>query len=244
MMGRTLAIPIYKALLCFVIEESIAILEKKFKKLKISFKDELNQNKIGEEKVVEELKKLKACKRGYYCQFQDGYLNELCQAADNSELIGMLNFSMDYLSYHLLDRLAETFNLECLKIQMEMYKSLLSIFLENTLLGMFCTVNCKKKRLRLPEFEEVVTTFEPPGSEEVTLDKVVTQFRREYCAYYELNEFSMIFAYGNPPCITWFVPKSVTKMLKEFPKKLLKRYFVTKLEVEGSFYSVEYKVSV
>ena len=121
-------------------------------------------------------------------------MNELRQAADNSELIGMLSFSMDYLSYHLLDHLAERFNLECFKIQIEMYKSVLSAFLENTLLGMFCTVNCKKNKLRLfPEFQEVVTTFEPPSSEEVKLDKVVTQFRRKYCAYYELNEFSMIF---------------------------------------------------
>ena len=222
--------------------------ETEFIRLKSVFKDGRN---IQTHAVIEVLAGLSACNG---CnQFDEGYLNALRQATDHSELIGKLDFSMNFLSYHLLEYLAGRFKLETLQVQIKTYKSELPIFLEGTLLSEFC-MNLKTKKLRLcPAFEEVIIRFSL--AETVKLETVVGQFQRDYCAHYKLKGFAMIFAHGllrhgSPPEIemTWFVPASVTNMLKDnnqLPKDTLKMYYTKKLTVAGEcVYRVTYRVSV
>ena len=206
---------------------------------------ELDKANTSTQDVVNALETLSACTEDQ-CKcayFQESYLKELRQAVDNSELIAKLSFSMDYLSYHLMDHLAQRFALKMLQEQIQTYKGNIIDFCESMVLNMFCEIQNTKKLRLSPQFEEVVVKFALPGLRDVRLHRVLRQFRRDYCKNYKLKRFAMIFAHAKPPSVTWFVPKSVVEKLSVNRPHFLESYHIIKLKVaRKTVYDSAYQV--
>ena len=160
--------------------------------MKLECRDGLEKRKIPVKKVVNALTNLPADDVDDHKQILQSQLSVYYQANDQAELIGQLSFSMNYLSYHLLEYLAKEFHLKEVSVQMEVYKSDLQQFRMKTPLTLFCQT-LKRKRIRLsPEFQEIVAEFDWP--ENVTLEDV-EQFRQEYASHYNLQECAMMIAH-------------------------------------------------
>ena len=99
-------------------------------------------------------------------QFLDSFLSVLYQAADQVELFGTLNTHLNYLSYDLLDHLANEFDLG-IKSDMGKYKEDIQKFREKTPLKLFCETQTKR-HIKLSS--EVVAVFNWPN--DVTLEVV------------------------------------------------------------------------
>ena len=190
------------------------------------------EKKIAVKRVAETLTSLPADDVDEHKQFL-GLVKVIHQALDHSELFGTMNFYWDYLSYQLLDHLIKEFNLAEVKGEMEAYKGDLLQFREETPLTLFCQTQ-KKRRINPPqEFQRVVAEFDWP--DEVTLE-TVEQFRQEYACFYHLRECAMMVARIRPECfiVTWFIPGSIVdKLRSKVPRAILKKYFVTELEIAG-----------
>ena len=219
--------------LALEIREEIGQLERRFNEMKLECRDGLEKRKIPVKKVVDALTNLPADDVDEHKQILQSQLSVYYQANDQAELIGQMSFSMNYLSYHLLEYLAKEFCLKEVSVQMEDYKSDLQQFRMKTPLTLFCQTQ-KTKRIKLsPEFQEMVAEFDWP--DDVTLE-VVEQFRQKYASHYNLRECAMMIAQVRPGSfiITWFIPQSVVEKLKtKVPRAILKNYSVTRLEIAG-----------
>jgi hypothetical protein len=166
--------------------------------------------------------------------FSDDQMDVLEKADNQSMLIGQLDYNMDYLSYHLLDSIVDTFGLKEVKAQMANYKSEIIQFRMKTPLALFCRTQ-KRKRIRLsPGFEEVVAKFD--YTTDMTLEDV-EQFRLAYASHYKLQEFAMMISAVRPGSfiVTWHVPSCIVEKLKtNVPKGILKKWFVATLTVAGT----------
>ncbi|CAI8034551.1 hypothetical protein GBAR_LOCUS19445 [Geodia barretti] len=172
--------------------------------------------------------------------FSDDQMDVLEKADNQSMLIGQLDYNMDYLSYHLLDSIVDTFGLKEVKAQMEGYKSELMQFRMKTPLVLFCQKQ-ERKRIRLsPEYEGVVAKFDMKDN--ITLENV-EQFRLAYSSHYKLQDFAMMITAVRPGSfvVTWQVPSCIVEKLKtNAPKSILKKWFVKKLTIAGTcFYETE-----
>ena len=117
---------------------------------------------------------------------------------------------------------------------MEVYKSDLQKFRQETPLGLFCRCQKRRRMIISEDFQEVVAEFDWPH--EVTLD-IVEQFRQEYAYHYRLRECALMLAkiILGSFVVTWFIPQSILKKLREdIPITLLKQYTVIKLEIAGT----------
>ena len=217
------------------VKEKIRELEKKFNELKKACRECLEKCKITVRRVTDALTDLPADDVDEHKQFVENHFHTLCQSPDHYELFGSLSFNMNYLSYQLLDYIADEFKLE-IKNDMETYKKDLEQFRKKTPLNLFCRT--QKRHVTPPaDFKEVVAKFEwPENRDDVTLE-VVEQFRQKYACHYRLRECAMMLAEVLPGSfiITWFIPQSIVEKLKaNVPRALLKEYDVTRLEIAGS----------
>ena len=166
--------------------------------------------------------------------FSDVHLEILEKAENQSMLMGQLDYNMDYLSYDMLEYLANEFDLKDVKSQMEDYKLALTEFRKKTKLTQFCQTQ-KRKRIQLsPEFREMVAKID--FSDNITLEEL-EQFRVAYCKHYTLKQFAMMMADVSPGSfiVTWYIPCSIVKNLKmDVPKSVLKQTFITKLTIDGT----------
>ena len=217
------------------VQAKIRHLEKRFNELKRACRACLEKCKITVKRVVDALTDLPADDVDEHKHFIESHLKVLYQSSDHSELFGALSFNMNYLSYQLLDYIADEFDLE-IKNQMMAYKNDLQHFRKNTPLILFCQT--QKRHVSPPaDFQEVVAKFEwPQNHNDVTLE-VVEQFRQEYACHYKLRACAMMLAETRPGSfiITWYIPQSIVEKLRaKVPRAILKNYDVTKLEIAGS----------
>ena len=216
------------------VKKMIFDLDKRFDLLKNTVKKCIERHGVSVKRVADVLTSLVAVEDDdHHKMFLESHVSVLFRAADISELFGTMNCHWNYLDPPPLDDLAIKFKLEEPKQQIEVYKSDLQEFRMKTPLTLFCLAQ-KRKRMRPPgEFREMVAEFNWP--ENVTLE-VVEQFRQEYASHYNLRECAMMIAQVLPGSfiITWFIPQSVVEKLKtKVPRKILKKYSVTRLEIAG-----------
>ena len=148
------------------VKEKITELEKRFNELKKACRECLEKCKITVRRVTDALTGLPADE---HKQFIESHLHTLRQSSDHYELIGMMSYTMNYLSYQLLDCIVDGFKLE-IKNDMETYKKDLKHFREETPLAFFA----KHRQIRPSlQFRENVVEFDWPN--DVTLE-VVEQF--------------------------------------------------------------------
>ena len=228
------------------LEDDIKQFEKRFNQLKQRCAENLQNKNVSVRKVVQTLTNLPADDIDEHKMFLEEKLIDLFKAPDPVVLIGQLSFTMNYLSYHLLDFLVNEFDLGDVKPEMELYKSDLKQFRMRTPLILFCST--QKRFVEPPQdFQKVIAKFSWPSDVDVTLEDV-EQFRERYACHYNLRSFAIMIFQVCPGSfiITWVVPRSIVAKLKaNIPRHLLKRYCVIKLEIGGScVYDVCSDVSV
>ena len=190
------------------------------------------------ETVSNTLKSLSADDTLNHKLFSESQTSAFEEAHNQSVLIGQLQFSMDYLSYHLLDYLVEEFDLEDVKVDMEAYKSDLKEFRMKTPLSQFCSAQ-KGRTKSLVGFQELVAEFNQlHGTRGMKLE-VIQKFWLEYVAHYNFKACSMVFdgiklSRSNFKC-TWLVPHSLVATLKaRLPRTVFEACHVTRLSIAGA----------
>ena len=215
------------------VEKMISDLDERFDSLKDTAKKCLKKLRVTVEKIADALTKLAADEENHYRFFMESHVSVLYKATSIPELFGTMNFHWNYLDPPPLDHLVDKFDLEDVKVQMQMYNSDLQQFRMKTPLTLFCLAQ-RRKRVRPPgEFQEMVAEFDWP--DDVTLEDV-EQFRQEYASHYNLRDCAMMIAQVLPGSfiITWFIPQSVVEKLKtNIPRVILKQHSVTRLEIAG-----------
>ena len=191
-------------------------------------------------KFVSVLKSLKADDK--HQQFSESYFGAFSNAVEHSELFvehseifGALSSNMNYFSHQLLEYFIAEFDLEEVKPKMEKYKSDLKRFCEKTPATLFCQAQPQQATEPPPHFRTVISTLQM--SESLMLEDV-EKFRQEYSFNYGFKNFTMTLAYAmvGSITVTWFIPESVVGKLREsVPRKILRKYSVTKLEIAGGF---------
>ena len=216
------------------VEEGIKELDKKFNDLKNNIRECLEKHNISVKQVADTLTSLSADEDDHHKMFLEAHISVLFKAADIPELFGTMNFHWNYLNPPLLGHLVKKLDLDEVKGQMEAYNSDLQQFRMNTPLTLFHRTQ-KRRHFEPPlQFRKVVAEFDWP--ENVTLEDV-ERFRQEYASHYNLRECAMMIVQVRPGSfiITWFIPKSIVDKLKaRAPRKVLKKYSVTKLEIAGA----------
>ena len=215
------------------VQAKIRQFEKRFNALKRSSRESLERLGVPVKRVADALTSLPADDMDEHKQFLESHLSALYHADDHSELFGTMNFHWNYQNPQLLDHLIREFDLEGVKGEMKTYKDDLQQFRKKTPLKLFCQSQ-KKKRIKPPaEFHEMVAEFDWP--DDVVLE-TVEEFRQEYACHYSLRECAIMLNVVRPGSfiVTWFIPGSILEKLKvEVPNSILKKYFVTKLEIAG-----------
>ena len=217
------------------VQTNIRRFEKRFNELKRACRASLKKCKVTVSHVVDALTDLPADDVDEHKQFIQSHIKILYQSSNHSELFGTLSFNMNYLSYQLLEYIADEFKLKIRK-EIKIYKKDLQEFRKNTPLILFC--HTQKRHVTPPaDFQQVVVKFEwPQNHDEVTLE-VVEQFRQKYACHYKLRDCAMMLADIRPSCfiVTWYIPQSIVERLRaKIPREILKKYDVTKLEIAGS----------
>ena len=218
------------------VEKMISDLDKRFDSLKDTVKEGLKKLGVSVEKIADVLTSLSAVEGDHYRLFLEEHAEHgraLFKANNIPQLFGTMNLHWNYLDPPPLDDLAKKFELEEPKQQIEIYKSDLQQFRMKTPLTLFCRTQKRKRTRPRGKFREMVAEFDWP--ENVTLEDV-EQFRQEYASHYNLRECAMMIAQVRPGSfiITWFIPQSVVERLKtKVPRKVLKKYSVTRLEIAG-----------
>ena len=187
------------------------------------------------ESVTDSLRSLSPDDISEHKMFSDDQMEDVLEKADNQSMLsGQLDYNMDYLSYHLLDSIVDTFGLKEVKAQMAKYKSEIMQFRMKMPLVLFCQTRNKKVIRLLPESQEIVTKFD--FVKDITLEDV-EQFRLAYSSHYKLQDFAMMIPAVRPGSfvVTWHVPSCIVEKLKtNIPKNILKKWFVEKLTIAGT----------
>ena len=209
--------------------------DQRFHQLKNSTREELEKQKVSVTLVADALTSLSPDAGEVDAQFLKSHFDELFDASDHFKLFGKMNFHWNYLNYHPLDHLVKKFDIKEVKANMETYKSDLKEFRETTPLTVFCKTQKKKCTTTLKKFQKIVSKFNWPDNEVVTLE-AVEEFRQAYAHHYSLRDFAMMLEEIRPGSfiVTWLVHESIIGMLHvNIPVKLFRRFFITELDVAG-----------
>ena len=154
---------------------------------------------------------------------------DLLKAANFSIQLGIIKPHWNYLDPSLLEHLVTKFNPTEVKDELEAYKSDLQQFRMITPLTMLCQA---QKRNPPKDFQNVVAHFDWP--ENTTLEDV-DNFQQEYSHHYNLHKCAVMLARPGSVTVTWFIPKSIEEKLKKnVPIEILKKYFITKMEIAAT----------
>ena len=209
-------------------------LEMKFLELKKATIKSLEAHHVSVETVTDTLQSLSPDGASEHTMFSEDQMDVFEKADNHSMLIGQLDYNMDYLSYHILEDIVNTFGLQDVKPLMEDYKSNVRQFRMKTPLALFCRTQ-KRKRIQLsPDFQELIAKFD--YTNDMTLEDV-EQFRQAYANHHSLKEFAMMMAAVRPGSfiVTWYVPNCIVEKLnKKVPKNILTKWNVTELTVAGT----------
>ena len=182
---------------------------------------------------------LSADKANNYPAFLKPLGTLLFNVVHHYESLGAMIYYWHYLSYHMLDYLSESLNLEDVQEQFQEYKDEVHMFKKQTTLIAFSKTE-KIKRVCPPCFKEIVTQFLWPDT--ATLE-LLEEFRNDYLRHYDLHSYSMILGFvellepSHFVSVTWFVPRVVAvSLMGASPESLKKRYSIVG-NVKSSQYS-------
>ena len=163
----------------------------------------------------------------------------LLRVVDHFESLGAMIYYWHYLSFDMLDHVANSFDLEAVQGKFDDFKNEVQRFRGRTTLAAF-SVN-ETKRVCPPRFREIITQFEWP--ETATLQRL-EEFRVDYMAHYQLQPYSMILGFvekiepSHSFSVTWFIPGVVSPLLIGAPPEaLIDRYSILG-KVRGEDYGV------
>ena len=215
------------------IRETIKKFEARFRNLKSTTIQDLDNTNVEVSKVVYTLTTLYVDDMDEHAQFLESHMNDFRQSKNHYEVFGCLNFYWNYLTYYLLDHLIQELSLTTVQVVMKEYKQDLCQFRESTPLKLFCQAQGRQVDPP-PGFREIALKFEWPKN--ATL-QAVELFRKEYASQYGLRKCALMLAALSIGSfhISWFVPKAVVKSLHkvEMALELFLDWGVTWVDVAG-----------
>ena len=153
---------------------------------------------------------------------------------DHESLLPMV-FYWHYLSFDMLDHVANSFNLVAVQREFNSYKNTVHLFRRRTTLIAFLE-NETTKRPCPPQFVKMTEQFAWP--ETATL-QLLEEFRVDYMAHYELQPYSMILGFVEMTShsfkVTWFIPDVMRHLsTMAHPEALFNRYsLIDRVRGEG-----------
>ncbi|CAI7992367.1 hypothetical protein GBAR_LOCUS971 [Geodia barretti] len=216
-------------------QQNIASLRNKFDVLKNHIRQCLEMRRIPVERVADALTTLSPDREEQQRLFLESHVSVLFRSGTHYELFGFMNFHWDYLNTPVMENLAQKFDLEEVRVEMESYKSELRQFRQATPLALFAQAHTRRHVDPPPHFRSLVIEFFG-WPENATLQDVEV-FRKIYASRYNLHECAMMLAHvrSGSFIITWFIPESVVKKLSaKVPRVILKKFSATKLAIAGT----------
>ena len=227
-------------------QQNIASLRNKFDVLKNHIRQCLEMRRIPVERVADALTTLSPDHEEQQRLFLESHVSVLFRSGTHYELFGTMNFHWNYLNTPVMENLAQKFDLEEVRVEMESYKSELRQFRQETPLALFAQAHTRRHVDPPPHFRNLVIEFFD-WPENATLQDV-EEFRQIYASRYNLHECAMMLAHvrSGSFIITWFIPESVVKKLSaKVPRVILKKFSATKLDIAGTcVYQLRKEVSV
>ena len=163
----------------------------------------------------------------------------LSRVVDHFESLGAMIYYWHYLSFDMLDHVANSFDLVAVQGKFLNFKNEVNHFRGRKTLADFCKK--ETKRVCPPQFREIITQFEWP---ETAMLQLLEEFRVDYMAHYELQPYSMILGFvekiepSHSFSVTWFIPGVVSPLLIGAPPEaLIDRYSILG-KVRGEDYGV------
>ena len=216
-----------------VVQAKIQEFEHRFKALKTSTWECLESHSVDVKEVMTCVADLLADDLPEHKVFTDSALHILFQAEDHIELFGSMNFYWNYVSYHLLEFLANKFSLGEVNAKIEEYKNDLQLFMQETPANLFSETQ-KKELEPPPGFRKLVVQHEWPES--VTM-VVVEEFRQQFARQYNLHECALMFVTiqkGSSFTVVWFIPECIAQRLEvKVGEEFISNCNITRLETGG-----------
>ena len=218
------------------VQKMIEELEKKFELLKDNVRKCIEERTIQMETVINALTQLSPSEDKQHKIFVRENRKDIVDASTPFELFIVMNDHWNYLNPPLLGHLVKKLELVEVKDEMKAYNLALEQFRRKAPLSVFCKAQKKRRTEIPPDFQEMVAVFDwPKNRTEITLE-VVENFREEYAHYCNLHDCAMMVGKVCPGSfiVNWFIPKSIVEIIKlKVPREILKKYFITKLDVAG-----------
>ena len=216
-------------------------LEDGFETLRVTIRDCLESQQVLVSGVADVLTSLPLNTDRQHKLFVEAHVKDLYQVTNIIEQFGTMNTYWNYLNPDLLYHLVKKFQLHQVKVvkdRVEGFESNLQYFRMQTPLKLYCKAQTKREIELPPGFQHMFAKFQwPKKTNGVITLKVAEQFRQEYMHHYSLHDCALMVAEIVPLCfiVTWFIPESIVEMLKQdISTKLLKNYFITRLEIAGA----------
>ena len=162
------------------------------------------------------------------------------QAIDNSEVIGVLGFNMNYFSFHLLDYLVIRFDMVEVKVKMQTYQDHMEQMRKHTLVSNFYKAQPLCSFDSPPIFQKVVFKFKL--LESMTVEEL-EYFEQSYVDHYGLQRHAMMLADVDFSSLSvgWFIHKFVINELKvreKMPIQIFEKHSIIELKIDASHFKV------
>lgn len=214
------------------VQAKIHDFKQRFKALKESTQEVLEQQGISVKRVADHLKGLSAYDIPEHKMFRKSHIFEV---ESHVELFGAMDIFWSYLAYHLLEHLITKFSMTEMEGKLEKYRKDIRQFMGEAPMKVFSQAVSKKEIEPPPGFLEMVVKCAWP--EDATM-MAVEEFQRKYASYYNLRELAMMFITiesGPSFTLTWFIPESIVeRLMVEVAEKLLSSNNITRLEIVGA----------
>lgn len=216
------------------VKVKMKVFNERFQYLKKATLQNIEENQIAIPRFVKLLATLPADKTNEDLLYLSDVLDDVDQADNYSEVFGAMRFHWKYfLWHHLLDFVIQQLDLNNVKKEMKVFQDSLHKFYTQLPLLLFCEVE-EKKRVRPPEFSELVVDF--LWSDNI-LFEMLEDYQLQYVNFYDLHQYIMVLAFAQHHehfTVTWFIPDLVVKTLKATtPNEVFKKFSVISVTIEG-----------
>ena len=200
------------------------VLQGQFNSLWMLVKDDIVAHQISTAQFSVLVASLPADTSNRYPDFLNPLKTIFSGVEDHDSLLPMVYY-WHYLSFDMLDRVANSFNLVAVQREFNSYKNTVHLFRRRTTLIAFLE-NETTNRPCPSQFMKITKRFTWP--ETATL-QLLEEFRLDYMALYELQPYSMILGFVEMTShsfkVTWFIPDVMRHLLTmAHPEALINKY--------------------
>ena len=196
--------------------------------------DSCEMEHISVQRIAKLLKTLPAYRTNQEVQFLSETFDDLELCNNHLEVFVAVKLHWKYFLWpQLLELVIERLDLQTVKEEMNAFNESLHAFFNEVRLLDFIKHE-ERKRVRPPNFCELMADFEWPGD---TLFNRVEEFQQQYLQCYELHQYVMFLGFIQFQdffSVTWYIPDVLTKLLKAIvPHDIFEDFKMDSLSIAG-----------